>query len=81
MESVATNYSDDEKNKVLASFKNRLKTTFFNSESIQAELESIAKECGTTVTNLFVLAETEQLPNSLNDKAMSLFSIAKTFRN
>jgi len=81
MESVANNYSEDEKNKVLSSFKRRLNSTLFNSEAIQAELESIAEESGTTVVNLFVLAETEQLPNPLNDKAMSLFSIAKTFKN
>lgn len=80
MESAAFN-TEDENRKVLTSFKNRLQVTSFNSETIKVELESIAKEHGTSVTELFLLAETEQLSDSLNDKIMSLHSIAKTFKN
>jgi xylose isomerase len=80
MESVERNNLVMDETKILEGFKNRVKSTSFNLESVNAELEKIAASMNASMDELFVLAETDQLPADLNDNTMSLFSIAKTLR-
>ena len=81
MESLTKQNLQEDRERILESFKNRLKTSAFTLESIQTELDLMAIENNTTVEDLFLLAETNQLSAEINDKAMSLFSIAKTLKN
>lgn len=81
MESLTKQNLPEDRERILESFKNRLNTSTFTLEAIQVELDLMAAENNTTIDNLFLLAETNQLSAEINDKAMSLFSIAKTLKN